>query len=128
MGGVTASTLAPLSQVRFNLEAMVFPINSDYIEFPWDKLPTHTTVCDVGGGIGAISMQLLKKHPHLRIKLQDTPERIKQAKDDVWPKMCPEAFGSDDRSTETLVEFKTIDFLKESPIKDCDVYFMKNIM
>jgi len=97
-------------------------------DFPWDKLPLNTTVCDVGGGVGNISMQLLRKHPQLRIKLQDMPERIKQAKEQVWPDMFPKALGSPNDGAGSMIEFKPIDFLKESPIKDCDIYFLKNII
>jgi hypothetical protein len=64
-------------------------------------------------------MQLARKHPHLHVKLQDTPARIAQAQDEIWPKEYPEAI------TEDRVEFKAIDFLKESPIKGCDVYYVR---
>jgi len=90
--------------------------------FPWAELGPGATVCDVGGGIGAITMQLAKAHPHLQLKLQDLPDRIVQASTQVWPKECPEAIR------EQRIEFKVIDFLAESPIKGCDVYLLKNII
>ena len=63
-------------------------------------------------------MQLAKAHPTLQLKLQDLPERILQAKNEVWPKECPEAIQ------ENRIEFEPIDFLSESPIKDCNVYYV----
>ncbi|TFK22818.1 S-adenosyl-L-methionine-dependent methyltransferase [Coprinopsis marcescibilis] len=90
--------------------------------YPWDKLPEGASVCDVGGGIGNITLQLAKAHPHLKLKLQDIPERIRQAKDVVWPKSCPEAIETD------RIEFKAIDFFVDPPIPGCDVYYLKNII
>ena len=86
--------------------------------FPWGGLGHGASVCDVGGGIGHVTMQLAKAHPTLQLKLQDLPERILQAKNEVWPKECPEAIQ------ENRIEFEPIDFLSESPIKDCNVYYV----
>ncbi|KAK0214404.1 O-methyltransferase-domain-containing protein [Armillaria fumosa] len=102
---------------------------SDFLEtsalvkaFPWGSLRDGTAVCDVGGGIGVISMQLADTHHNLRIVLQDLPSQIEMAKDEVWPKLCPAAI------LDGRVQFKTIDFFSESPVKDCDIYFLKNIL
>ncbi|KAF8994600.1 O-methyltransferase-domain-containing protein [Cyathus striatus] len=90
--------------------------------YPWDDLHTGATVCDVGGGIGNITMQLAKKHRKLELILQDLPDRIVQAKSEVWPKECPEAVAED------RIRFEPVDFFKESPVSGCDVYYMKNII
>ncbi|RDB19776.1 3-O-methyltransferase 2 [Hypsizygus marmoreus] len=90
--------------------------------FPWRDLPPGSTVCDVGGGIGNITMQLAKMYPHLKLKLQDTPDRITQAATNVWPAECPLAIVED------RIEFKAMDFFVESPIKGCDIYYLKNII
>lgn len=87
--------------------------------FPWKSLGDGATVCDVGGGIGSITMQLAKAHPNLLLKLQDSPERIDQAQNEVWPVECPEAIR------ERRIEFKAMDFLTESPIKQCDIYYVR---
>ena len=42
-------------------------------------MPAGTTFCDVGGGIGSVSMALVKAHPHLKVTLQDLPNVIEQA-------------------------------------------------
>ncbi|PPR07611.1 hypothetical protein CVT24_004164 [Panaeolus cyanescens] len=90
--------------------------------FPWKDLPQGTSVVDVGGGIGNVTMQLAKKYPTLQLKLQDLPERIVQAKNEVWPEKCPEAIA------EQRIEFKALDFFAETPIPNCDIYYLKNIM
>ena len=90
------------------------------IEFPWKDLGKGTTVCDVGGGIGSITLQLAKARPNLQLILQDLPERIQQAKSEVWPKECPEAI------TENRVTFEPIDFFKPSPVPGCDFYYVRD--
>jgi len=91
-------------------------------EFPWKELGNGATVCDVAGGVGNISLQLAKAHPNLRLILQDLPERIQQAKNEVWPKECPEAIS------EGRITFKPIDFFASSPVPGCDVYYLKNVI
>ncbi len=98
---------------------------SDFLEasvlvdaFPWSSLSDGATVCDLKGGIGVISMQLADAHPNLRIVLQDLPSQIEMAKNEVWPKLCPAAV------VDGRVQFKAINFFSESPVKDCDVYFV----
>jgi hypothetical protein len=48
-------------------------------EFAWKDMPAGTTFCDIGGGIGSVSMALAKAHPHLKVTLQDLPSVIEQA-------------------------------------------------
>ncbi|KAG7440370.1 uncharacterized protein BT62DRAFT_1080873 [Guyanagaster necrorhizus] len=50
--------------------------------------------------------------------LQDVPAQIEMAKTEVLPKVCPVAIG------EGHLDFKAMDFFSESPVKDCDVYFV----
>ncbi|KAJ3505864.1 hypothetical protein NLJ89_g7188 [Agrocybe chaxingu] len=91
-------------------------------QFPWKELPDGASVCDLGGGVGNISLQLAKAYPTLKLILQDLPETIQRAKTEVWPEKCPEAIR------QKRIEFKTIDFFKESPVAGCNVYFLKNII
>jgi hypothetical protein len=65
-----------------------------------------------------MTMQLAKAHPQLQLKLQDMPDRMVQAKNVIWPEQCPEALQ------ENRIEFKAINFLTESPIPGCDVYYV----
>ncbi|KAJ7770465.1 S-adenosyl-L-methionine-dependent methyltransferase, partial [Mycena metata] len=90
--------------------------------YPWSDLGPGATVCDLGGGVGATTIQLARAHPGLRLKLQDLPDRMVQAKNVIWPAECPEAIR------ENRIEFKAIDFLAEAPIPGCDVYYLKNIL
>lgn len=91
-------------------------------EFPWRDLPAGTTFCDVGGGIGNMSMHIAKAHPHIQIKLQDQPKQIEQAVQDHWPNNYPQAIE------ENRVEFKAMDFFAEPPISGCDIYYLKHII
>jgi hypothetical protein len=43
-------------------------------------MPSGTTFCDIGGGIGTVSMPLAKAHPHLKLTLQEQPNFIEQAR------------------------------------------------
>ncbi|KAK0484293.1 S-adenosyl-L-methionine-dependent methyltransferase [Armillaria luteobubalina] len=90
--------------------------------FLWCSLHDGAIVCDVGGGISVVSLQLANAHPNLHIVLQDVPAQIKIAKNEIWPKSCLAAVK------DGCVEFKAIDFFVESPVKGCDVYFLKNIL
>ncbi len=67
------------------------------------------------------SMKLADTHPNLHIVLQDLPGSIEQAKNEIWPKLCPAAIE------EGRVQFKAFDFLAESPVKGCDIYFVSAI-
>ncbi|KAF9449478.1 S-adenosyl-L-methionine-dependent methyltransferase [Macrolepiota fuliginosa MF-IS2] len=91
-------------------------------DFPWAKLPKGAIVNDVGGGWGNIAMQLYRRYPNLNMKLQDLPERIRQARNEAWPKECPEAIA------DSRIEFRSIDLLQESPIQNCDIYLLKNVI
>jgi len=90
--------------------------------YPWSGLGPGATVCDLGGGVGAMAIQLARAHPRIQLKLQDLPDRMVQAENEVWPAQCPEAIA------ENRIEFKAIDFFNEPPIAGCDVYYLKNIL
>jgi len=110
---------------RFGIGMMALGSVSDAYavikEFPWNELGDGASVCDVGGGVGTMSLRLAKTYPTLQLKLQDLPHVILQAKNEVWPKEFPEAIK------EGRIRFQPIDFLKESPIPGCDVYYLKSI-
>ncbi|EKM76020.1 hypothetical protein AGABI1DRAFT_131738 [Agaricus bisporus var. burnettii JB137-S8] len=100
----------------------VVEANAVVFDFPWNKLPAGTIVCDVGGGVGDISVQLAKCYPTLHLILYDLPKQVEDAEKRFWPKHCPEAI------TEHRIEFIPLDFFKECPRKHSDIYFMKNIL
>ena len=92
-----------------------------WVEFPWKELGYGATICDVGGGIGNISLQLARAYyPNLRLILQDLTERIQQAKNEVWPKEYPEAIS------ERRITFESIDFFAASPVPSCIMFVKSN--
>lgn len=90
-------------------------------DFPWNKLPAGTIVCDIGGGVGDISVQLAKCYPTLHLILHDLPKQIEDAEKRFWPRHCPEAI------TDHRIEFIPLDFFKECPRKHSDIYFVRPI-
>jgi hypothetical protein len=48
--------------------------NADTV-YPWNDLG-KTTIVDLGGGIGSVSMALLKSFPQLSSIIQDRPEAV----------------------------------------------------
>ncbi|KAK7685852.1 hypothetical protein QCA50_011199 [Cerrena zonata] len=89
--------------------------------YPFKDLPTGTTICDLGGGFGHVSMHIAKACPQLRIILQDQPGTIAAAKS-YWEKGAPEVVR------EGRVEFIAIDFITQVPKQGCDYYFIKNVV
>lgn len=78
-------------------------------------------VCDVGGGVGSISIQLAERYLALQFILQDLPGQLDIAKHKVWPQRCPNAIQ------QKRISFIPLDFFKESPKKGCDIYFVSAI-
>ena len=108
-----------LSKVRsFRVNHFTKSFYHYIIEFPWNELGDGASVCDVGSGVGTVSLQLAKTYPTLQLKLQDLPHVMLHAKNEVWPKEFPEAIK------EGRIQFQPIDFLKESPIPGCNVYYV----
>ena len=88
------------------------------LEYPWHDLPAESSVCDVGSGVGTVTLELAKTYPHMKLILQDMPSVLKYAQEVVWPAEFPQALEN------AKVEFKPIDFFTESPESGCDVYFV----
>jgi hypothetical protein len=87
-------------------------------QFPFEK---YSTVVDVGGGIGAFSLALAKRYKDIKIIIQDLPEVLVQARG-VWEGDCPEAVR------ENRIEFVELDFFTQVPVKDKDIYYLRNII
>jgi hypothetical protein len=105
---------------KFEFILHIFPFPADTTDFPWSKFPEGTTVCDVGGGVGNITIQLAKSYPALHLILQDIPEQLRIAEEKVWPEQCPSAIS------EHRIEFIPVDFLQESPKQNCDIYYVSS--
>ncbi|KAK7691573.1 hypothetical protein QCA50_004972 [Cerrena zonata] len=89
--------------------------------FPWKDLAPKSTVCDLGSGLGHVSMHIAKACPQINIVLQDLPNTIEQAKL-IWRERAPEIIDAG------RVEFVPVNFLRQSPVTACDYYFMKNVI
>ncbi|KAJ7573692.1 S-adenosyl-L-methionine-dependent methyltransferase [Mycena floridula] len=89
--------------------------------FPWHTFPPGTTFCDVGCGVGALTVVLAKTHRNLNFILQDLPGPLNDAVE-FWRTVHPGTI------TGKQVDFVPFDFLKESPVKDQDIYYMKHII
>ncbi|XP_006460604.1 hypothetical protein AGABI2DRAFT_117544 [Agaricus bisporus var. bisporus H97] len=100
----------------------VMEIDSLIPGIPWNTLPKGTSVCDVGGGVGNICINLAKHYPTWKFVLQDLPKPMDNAEKKIWPERCPEAIA------ENRIEFIPLDFLKGSPKEGCDIYYLKNIL
>jgi hypothetical protein len=61
--------------------------------YAWGKLPPGSLVVDVGGGVGAQSLTLARRHPNLRFVVQDREGVVGDA-DEYWKKNMPEALES----------------------------------
>jgi len=48
-------------------------------DFPWGSIAPGTTMVDVGGGAGNLSIAVGKKYPHLKFLLEDQEEPVKVA-------------------------------------------------
>ncbi|KAI9574086.1 hypothetical protein HD554DRAFT_2310590 [Boletus coccyginus] len=73
------------------------------------------------GCIDAFSLPLAKTHKHIKITIHDLPEALVQSQV-VWERDCPEAVQ------ENRVEFLQLDFFTQVPIKDKDIYYLRNII
>ncbi|KAI0040338.1 S-adenosyl-L-methionine-dependent methyltransferase, partial [Auriscalpium vulgare] len=86
-------------------------------QFPWREFPQGTTVCDVGSGVGAVSIELAKKYPNLHLTLQDLPSVITQA-EQRWATEYPVA------TAEKRVDYVPFDFFKDLPVRGQDIYYV----
>ncbi|KAJ3761994.1 S-adenosyl-L-methionine-dependent methyltransferase [Lentinula raphanica] len=85
--------------------------------YPWTLQPVGTTICDVGGGNGHVTMNLIKTHPHIKLVIQDQPQVIEMARE-FWAKEYPTAID------QRRVEFVPFDFFKDTAVHGCDFYYV----
>ncbi|KAJ7634560.1 S-adenosyl-L-methionine-dependent methyltransferase [Roridomyces roridus] len=90
--------------------------------YPWAALPTDTIVCDVGGGYGHSTIDLLKDFPHLQIVVQDLSSVVEEGRQSL----------EDNRNLSVALKQRVkhipLDSFKDSPVKHCDVYYLSHII
>lgn len=89
------------------------PLDSLYKGFDWASLGASTVV-DVGGGHGPVSVGLATHFPALRFIVQDFPDVIGS-----HPPLDP--------SIADRIEYTAHDLLKDQPIKGAAVYFFRAV-
>ncbi|KDQ49688.1 hypothetical protein JAAARDRAFT_212075 [Jaapia argillacea MUCL 33604] len=83
--------------------------------YPWSELPKDTLICDVGGGNGHRTLELVKASPQLMVVVQDLEATL-------WTKEYPEVVKED------RVAFVPLDFFNGVPVKDCDIYYLSHVL
>ena len=73
-------------------------------------------VVDVGGSLGHTSLAIAEKNPQIDFVIQDLPEVVEQGRAKV-----PDAASQ-------KLEFVAHDFFQEQPIKDADIYLLRQIL
>ncbi|KAF8954810.1 S-adenosyl-L-methionine-dependent methyltransferase [Flammula alnicola] len=89
--------------------------------YPWDKVPTDATICDIGGGNGHATLGVIKAFPHLKVVLQDTPAVVQQGKD-YWSAEYPDAVQKQ------RINFVPIDFFADQPVPNGDFYYLRHVL
>lgn len=113
----------PINAARFNFGLSGFStIENKFsaaLGYPWDKVPPGTLVCDLGGGLGDMSMHIAKMNPNISVVVQDTEDTVNQAIG-YWNGHAPELVEA------KRVDFLPLDFLKDTPVKGCDYYYVRH--
>jgi len=97
------------------------PPNAACEGFDWKGLGENALVVDVGGGIGAQSLDLARAFPNLKFIIQDR-EPICRVGEKHWDSEIPSArrLGR--------VQFQEHNFYDAQPVKNADVFYMRMIM
>ncbi|KAJ7277953.1 S-adenosyl-L-methionine-dependent methyltransferase [Mycena rebaudengoi] len=89
--------------------------------FNWESLDDGAVVVDVGAGVGASSLQLVEKFPHLRVIVQDRPAVVAEGIK-LWMDKLPEAMETG------RVQFQAYNFFDSQPVHNASVFLMKQIL
>ncbi|KAI0930161.1 hypothetical protein AcV5_006945 [Taiwanofungus camphoratus] len=91
-----------------------------FADYPWEGLGSSTIV-DVGGGVGGMSLGLARRFPNLRFIVQDLPSMIQQA-NAIWLRELPEAIETG------RTKLMAHDMFTEQSVKGAEVYFMRYLL
>ncbi|KAI0068103.1 S-adenosyl-L-methionine-dependent methyltransferase [Artomyces pyxidatus] len=89
--------------------------------YDWKSLKPGSTVVDVGGSVGTVTILLHKAYPHLKYILQDLEPVIGDAKK-FWDAQSPKSI------TDGSVTLQAQDFFQPQTVKNADVYFLRLIL
>lgn len=84
--------------------------------FDWSNLPPDSTVVDIGGSQGHVSVHLAQKFPHLKFIVQDMPQVIEGAEAKI------------PGDVKERVEVMVHDMFTEQPVAGADVYLLRYVL
>ncbi|KAH8101607.1 S-adenosyl-L-methionine-dependent methyltransferase [Cristinia sonorae] len=115
----------PRNRQRFQVAmagwAQVENMHSAERGYPWSAAPPGTVLCEVVGGLGHMSMHIARRHPNINVIVQDLESIVNQAIG-YWNGFGAELVEQD------RVDFLPLDPLVESPVEDCDYYYVKHVL
>ncbi|KAJ6472494.1 O-methyltransferase [Mycena sanguinolenta] len=88
--------------------------------FPWQSLPAGSVIVDVGGGLGATSLSIVKRYPTLKLVNQDRAPVVEQSKAH-WQEFFPEHIEAG------MVEFQPHNFLEAQPATNAAAFLLRRI-
>ncbi|KAF7352021.1 S-adenosyl-L-methionine-dependent methyltransferase [Mycena venus] len=97
------------------------PEDTIFRGFKWDSLPAGSVIVDVGGGLGASSLSIVKKYPQLKVVNQDRGPVIEQSKAH-WKEFLPSHVEAG------LVEFQAHNFLEPQPVTDAAAFLVRHVV
>ena len=100
--------------MKFLQSAPAFNINHLIDDLGWKAEECPSSMVDLGGSHGLISIQLLRRFPGLKCVVEDLPETISCA-------TTPPDLAS-------RLEFKAHNFFTEQPVKNADMYLLRSIL
>lgn len=86
--------------------------------FPWHSLPEGSTVCDVAGRTGNISLDIAKAVPHLKFIVQDQESIIDSLATQFWE-------SAERQPYKDRIQLVAHDFFDPQPVKGAAVYLIR---
>ncbi|KAJ7860062.1 O-methyltransferase [Mycena olivaceomarginata] len=138
------TTLGADSKLAFNIafgttESLYTWMQEPQNRFDWSKLPSGGRVVDVGGGIGHVSLMIVKRYPHLRAVNQDLGQAIEISKANStgkrpfrsilkkdWPNSRVKLAGN--LYTHHSISRTVHDFFAPQLVKDAAVFLLRGIL
>ncbi|KAI9833494.1 MAG: hypothetical protein M1819_003652 [Sarea resinae] len=84
--------------------------------YPWEKLQKGSTIVDIGGSVGHVSIAIAERFPHLNFVIQDLPDVEANAHENI-----PEEMKS-------RMSFQPHNFFDPQPVKAAEVYILRQIL